>query len=285
MDDILSMDQEDNLPPEMLFIGHGSTEQSKCIGGHSTIKLGTLLDKQSNMETDRKQIDDVDSGVEQNKPPKVKLTSPVCLHARSTSLPVDTDSNASQSPVSSPLIRTRRKSGDVKVDSEDEPTIRNGKSEDPFAFVGSIMAESTKKDKQQKLQSSRKLNKTPAQDHNSDVAMETEEPVLGKKNVLQKKSKSNTSAAISAACTLNQSSRTTRGQKLKGQGLTTMIKEAGNSSVDSNKDEHKHVFENTAKLHKGSGKSCGREQIEIITDDSSSSQDTYEMDVSSSPVY
>ncbi|XP_053407506.1 BRCA1-A complex subunit Abraxas 1-like [Mercenaria mercenaria] len=302
VDDILSMDQVDDLPSEML-VGQGHDERLKgqnerTLGersrGESTgARLVNHSDAEQKMETDINNCDEVD--LKGKKSHKVKLTAPVSVHTRSSSLPVDTDSDS----IPRKVIHTRSRSGDansesssdangdakseekIKIDKNDIKRA-NIKSEDPFDFVGSMMAES-KRDKH-KLHNSGKLKRN---DPDLDVAMETEDPIPSRHGKTKQ-----SAGAVSAAKSFNQNSRTTRGQRLKGQEQVTEVKRKGHSSDSSvhelADDEEGHHYEKSKKH--GDMKTCGQEvgkkqHIEIVTDDSTSSQDTYEMDVSSSPIY
>ena len=190
---------------------------------------------------------------------KTKLTAPVTLHSRSRSNPVDTAS----APSPSPIVHPRSRSKDYS-DTISSPKTKS----DPFAFVSDELA------------NSRRVASPP-----NDVtgAMDTVS-YNNNRSKLGTRGKMAESAAASAA------------KRLAGNQNQTDF--AQNQNV--NKDSHKHQqpLDSKGALNplyelermKGkdlSSKNCSQEagkQLDATKDDDSS-QDTYEMDMSSSPVY
>ena len=295
VDDILSMDQVDDLPSEIL-VGQGKNVSAKGERSKTDTRLKSDLssaEEQEEMETDVN-IHDGFIDVKEKKTHQVKLSAPASqIHSRSSSLPVETaDISSSQFKT----VRTRSNSGDAnnrEIKDETVKTVRNEtkgkgsvKSDDPFDFVGNMMAES-KKDTH-KSGNSGILKK---KDYDATFATETEEP-LPCKNVNQKQKRQD-DVAVSAAKSFNQSARVTRGQRLKGQEQMTESDvcdgQVSNSSVHEYSEKIDSHNSDKSKPQ-GNMKSCGQEvsnkqHIENMTDEENSSQDNYEMDVSASPVY
>ncbi|XP_060565168.1 uncharacterized protein LOC132724345 [Ruditapes philippinarum] len=277
VDDILSMDQVDDLPSEIL-VGQGQKERTKGERSKGDVELKSSTGmKQQDMETESNLLDRY-SDMNEKKTHPVKLTAPAQMHSRSSSLPVDT-SNINSSQLNT--AHTRSKSGDAS-EEKSKPVKNDTKgnnSEDPFDFVGSMLAES-KKD----TQKSHNLGQLKKKD--TSVDMETEEPIPSK--FADQRQTRHKDAAVSAAKSFNPSTRLTRGQKLKGQEQVTESVvgkgQISNNLLHENTEEGDGLKFEKSKNH-GNLKTCGQEVTEIMTDEDSTSQDNYEMDVSASPVY
>lgn len=256
LDDILSVDQSDVLPSDILQ-GQGLIDKTE---GQQVKYV------EKNPETDSDMEQDINSGIKschgksgkmEDKSFSVKLTSPLVLHTRSSSTPVDIASVSSQSN----MIRTRSRSGDTDVRNEQRlemnvknvGNVKSEKNSDPFDFVGSILADSKKS---HKLSFSRKAKRN---DLETEGSMETE------------------------------ASGSDKHRQTKQKNCQTVHNNINN---DLKSGEDSQNVEKTNKSQEKPGniktfgqKTANKQHIVIETDESSSSQDNYEMDVSSSPVY
>lgn len=269
LDEILRIDETENAPECLLELTRPVHSLKGQDGAAKASQDIYIKQEKYITEMTNNGAGDLDSQLK-----KVHLTPAVNIHTRSASTPVEMDSACAQ------VRHTRSKSSDDSSElSDSQPKNRQG---DSFDFVGDMLAQSKSKDTR-----SRKTDK-PSSDFVNDLK-EMGHSVRG--------SQKHTAAAKLAAQSLNQNTRTTRGQKLKGQGLrsgkTTNQDEDsdGGTCVDDKMDLHeKQDLRKTNNPQKtvGRGTRIKREKIVIETDNSSSSPDTYDMESmesSASPVY
>lgn len=187
---------------------------------------------------------------------KTKLSAPVSLHTRSRSIPVENVTDSSQSSVNHNRSRSK--------DFENEPVSKM--KTDPFDFVDKAMKSS-------------KRVASPV--GGSKVAMETESYSCNKSSA-NGRAKGTENAAVSVAKKFTTKSHT---ESVKVQSA---LKDS--ESVQDTKGAYNPLYEhNRLKGKEISSKNCSQEagkQGDVRSEDeNTSSQDTYEMDISSSPVY
>lgn len=254
IDDLLFMDEDEELPHMPIGQGQvtGQVPQqipADLLDDDSFIDLKALRGSgtaSSSLQGETYQVTNKSSG---------KLSTPVTLHARSRSNPIDTVTVPSQSPV----IHARSRSRDF--DKSQAPKSKT----DPFSFVDDAMAHS-------------RAVGISASDGNS--SMETQSYSL--RTTINSKEKASDAAA---AATAAAKKLTTRSQTEAARGQ----REFSDSNLGQNHESKgalNPLYEHNRNKGKDFGsKNCSQEagkQTDITIEDDSS-QDTYE--VSSSPVY
>lgn len=251
IDDLLFMDEDEELPhvPIGQVTGQGPQQiPADMLDEDSFIDLKALRGSgtaSSSHQGETYQVTNKSS---------VKLSTPVTLHARSRSNPIDTVTVPSQAPV----IHARSRSRDF--DKSQAPKSKT----DPFSFVDDAMANS-------------RAVGLSASDGTS--SMETQSYSL-RTTVNSKEKVSDAAVAAAAAAkklTIRSQTEATRGQELGDLNLGQNHESKGalNPLYEHNRTKGKDF----------GSKNCSQEagkQTDITTEDDNP-QDTYE--VSSSPVY
>lgn len=184
------------------------------------------------------------------------------------------------------MIKARKKSNPSVPISKSEQSTSKGatseKSSDPFSFVSSIIKESKIEDSNVRSRSTmevpkgeeikRPMVRTKGQANNTGAQEKTVK-------VTRSKSDRESVAAMAAASAIERS-RSTRSQT-KVQGQKGKLPDGSNSKVENDINDDVDM-KKTKRRTSDTTKHCG---LEAEEEKSQSSQDTYDMDMSSSPVY
>ena len=257
IDDILSMEDVNSEP---VTLNHAvPTFDLSDIGLLGQSSGSEINDKQQGTSQTSSESDSEFSKTKQ----EIKLTAAVSLH----------DKSEKKSNPSVPMSKSEQ-STSKGATSE--------KSSDPFSFVSSIIKESKIEDSNVRSRSTmevpkgeevkRPMVRTKGQANNTGA----QEKIV---KVTRSKSDRESVAAMAAASAIERS-RSTRSQT-KVQGQKGKLPDGSNSKVENDINDDVDM-KKTKRRTSDTTKHCG---LEAEEEKSQSSQDTYDMDISSSPVY
>ena len=210
---------------------------------------------------------------------EIKLTAAVSLHDKTEK---KENASFSSKSLTSEIVSSKHSKA-AKSDKSAEQ-----RTSDPFSFVSSIMEKSQNENKDNtrsrstmEVQKGEDIKLPIATRHRSHTDSDIQEKTV---TVTRKKSDRESAAVLAAASTManqGERSRSTRSQT-KVQGQQGKLPEKKDNKSDASVNGDHDAKRNKSKMSNTS-KHCGQEAEE--DNSNKSSQDTYDMDVSSSPVY